>query len=240
MVAYYKKGILFLFALFISTFILAAKNTKLTVASSQSYEVAQRSFNKTALKEFKANDEFNYVTDNSVVVSLWDRFWRWVWHLIGDTMADKTTDRIINFLIIGVGIAAVVFAIMKFSGMDLMKILTGKSSNTEIPYTESLENIHDINFDKNIEEAISAKNYRLAVRLLYLKSLKKLSDSGFIDWQINKTNSVYIKEINHPEKRNEFMLLTQQFEFIWYGEFFLESARFRYVEGLFTDFMKKI
>ena len=102
------------------------------------------------------------------------------------------------------------------------------------------KNIHEIDFDQNIEDAVNGKNYRLAVRLLYLKSLKRLSDSGLIDWQINKTNSVYVNELNHPTKKTEFLKLTHQFEYIWYGEYFLERPGYQHIESSFKEFMKKI
>lgn len=237
----FRKVSSFFVGLFIFSLILGVQGSPLITTKNKNVSKIQlRSFDHGALQNLKANDDFKYATEVSGTESLWDRFWLWFWQLMGKTFVNEATGTAFIYLAIIIGIAVVVFVILKLCGMNLMQILTGKSAALEVPYSETLENIHEINFDENIQNAVNAKNYRLAVRLLYLKSLKKLSDSGFIDWQLNKTNSVYINEINHPEKREEFSALTQQFEFIWYGEFFLEGSKFQYVESSFKNFMNRM
>lgn len=215
-------------------------STLITTESKNVPKVQLRTFDANALERFKANDDFQYAREVSITESLWDRFWRWFWQLMEKTFANEATGTAFVYLAILVGIGVVVFVILKLSGMDLMRILTGKSASLDVPYSETMENIHEINFDQNIQNAVNNGNFRLAVRLLYLKSLKKLSDSGLIDWQLNKTNSVYVNEIKHPDKKEEFSALTEQFEFIWYGEFFLEGSKFQQVESLFKNFMSRI
>jgi hypothetical protein len=109
-----------------------------------------------------------------------------------------------------------------------------------LPYSESLENIHDINFDGEIEKAVTQHNYRLAVRLLYLRCLKQLSDAELIKWQIDKTNSAYINELSNQEQRKVFKTLTLQFEYVWYGEFAIDAPVFKNINTLFQDFNKDI
>ena len=215
-------------------------NTLIRLPDKNVSKVQVRSFDGEALQNLKADDDFQYASEIFLADSFWDRFWLWVWQLLGRTLENEGTSTALMYFAIAIGIAVVVFVILKLTGMDLMQILTGKSASVEVPYSESLENIHEINFDQSIQQAVSSGNFRLAVRLHYLKTLKKLSDSGFIDWQLNKTNSVYINEIKHPENRAEFFALTQQFEFIWYGEFFLEGSRFQQVENSFKNFMNRI
>jgi hypothetical protein len=118
--------------------------------------------------------------------------------------------------------------------------LLGKSRKTPLAYTESTENIHEINFDEEIEKAIASHNYRLAVRLLYLRSLKQLSDNGLIQWQPEKTNSVYVYELNNPSVRQSFVSLTRQFEYVWYGGFNIDGAAFGNINQLFQNFKKQL
>ncbi len=108
----------------------------------------------------------------------------------------------------------------------MLNIFRRKSLSANLPYSESLENIHEIDFDAEIEKAVSQHNYRLAVRMLYLKCLKQLSDATLIKWQPEKTNSAYINELNDVVKRTAFKLLTRQFEYVWYGEFAIDGSTF--------------
>jgi hypothetical protein len=53
-----------------------------------------------------------------------------------------------------------------------------------------------------------------------LQLLKQLSDSQLIDWQPDKTNQTYLRELatQRPNLRAPFAELTRQFEYVWYGE----------------------
>jgi len=93
-----------------------------------------------------------------------------------------------------------------------------------------------MNFDAEIEKAISRHDFRLAVRLLYLKCLKQLSDKELIRWQIDKTNAAYIYELTDPVQKQTFGLLTRQFEFIWYGDFPIDKDTFSKINALFQNF----
>jgi hypothetical protein len=136
--------------------------------------------------------------------------------------------------------AALVFLALKLAGIDLLHVFRRKSTGASFPYQESLENIHEINFDDELEKAIAQQNYRLGVRLLYLKCLKQLSDADLIKWQIDKTNNAYINELTNPNQRQVFKTLTLQFEYIWYGEFAIDAPVFKNINTLFMDFKKGI
>jgi hypothetical protein len=84
---------------------------------------------------------------------------------------------------------SVIVLILQFSNISMRQLLSpGKSSSSKKRVNELNENIHEIDYDQDIKEAIAAGNYSLAVRLLYLQTLKTLSDNALIKWNINKTN----------------------------------------------------
>ena len=56
------------------------------------------------------------------------------------------------------------------------------------------DNIYGVDFDAAITEALAHENYHEAVRLVYLRTLKTLSDTNQIDWQPFKTPSQYVRE----------------------------------------------
>ncbi|MBB2146584.1 hypothetical protein GM921_13865 [Pedobacter sp. LMG 31464] len=208
------------------------------ILKSDSSKVDLRKFDETAVKKYSVQKDFIYDDVAPQSLSLWDRFWRWIWRLINNIFSGGITGSIIKYVLIAVVIAIVVFAVIKLIGLDY-KFLTGKSKAVAIPFEESLENIHEIDFDEQIDFALQNGNYRLAVRLLYLKTLKHLSDKQLINWQPEKTNQAYVLELENENYKQEFNTLTNQFEYIWYGEFFIDKSSFEPINQSFLQFNQK-
>lgn len=205
---------------------------------SSSLEV--RSFSTKDINAYKTSRDFDYSNNDAPSLSLWSRFWRWFWSLFNDLSTKVIPAGFWKYFFLAVGLGGLIYIVLKLMGMDALQLLTGKPKTVEVPYEESLENIHEINFDEEIERAVTNKNYRLAVRLLYLNCLKKLNDRGFIHWQPDKTNAVYINEISHPDKQQQFKNLTLQFEYIWYGDFPVDKNGYQHISSSFHDFNHKI
>ncbi|RZL50936.1 MAG: hypothetical protein EOP00_01850 [Pedobacter sp.] len=209
-------------------------------------KVEVRKFDDQKIKEYSKEKDFIYDDVKTADTSWFNRFWRWIWWVLdkifgGDSSRKndgsfvKTILFILKWgLIIGVG-ALFIYLVIKISGLDL-RLLSGKSKSIDIPYEESLENIHEINFDEQLESALQHENYRLAVRLLYLKTLKKLSDHDLILWQPEKTNQAYVLEIKDENRQQQFTKLTNQFEYIWYGEFFIDLKSYESIQKSFHQF----
>ena len=115
-----------------------------------------------------------------------------------------------------------------------------RQPKTKLQHSEFSENIHELDFEKMIAEAVKKKMYRLAVRLHYLKTLKKLTDKELIHWQINKTNVDYMREMQTKPLHEDFRHLTYWFDHVWYGNFELTSAHFEDIEQHFLTFEKEI
>lgn len=198
-------------------------------------KVLPRSFDKQQLQKYSRDRDFIY-DDNAVVgKSLWDSFWEWFWSLLDDLFGKTATGSFVKYLVICLMIVFAVYAIVKFSGVNL-NILSGKSKGIDIPYTESMDNIHEIDFSEEIEAAVAAGNYRLGVRLHYLRTLKMLNDRNLINWQPEKTNSTYVNEISDSFTRQHFAQLTTSFEYVWYGNFAVNADNFKGLKERFDQF----
>lgn len=214
------------------------QKTLLIPIKNDSSAVALRNFDLQKIKDYSIQKDFQYDEQLSLNTSWWDRFWRWVWDLINGALENSYTGGFIKYLLITIVVALIIFVIIKLMGIDL-KIFAGKSKSIDVPYDESMENIHEINFNEEIDKAIANGNYRLGVRLLYLRSLKILSDGELISWQPEKTNQAYIDELADEERKSEFKVLTLQFEYIWYGDFSIEKESFKMLKGGFDRFNVK-
>ena len=94
--------------------------------------------------------------------------------------------------------------------------------------------------DRQLKEAIRKNNYRLAIRFLYLQTLSKLADKGWLHLSPDKTNYQYVRELSKPQYRNEFARITLHYEYAWYGDFVIEEDIFKPVKQEFEQFQLKL
>lgn len=211
------------------------------VLKTDTGQVQVHHFNANSINEYRNQADFQY-QETVPQESWWDRFWRWFWSLFKPVKTSKRGVSLfmtgLKYLFIISGIAAIAFIILRVMGVDMATLFRRKPKVAEMPYSEVFENIHEINFDTELENVLAQHNYRLAIRLLYLKSLKQLNDAGLINWQLNKTNSAYIAELQNAERRQEFSQLTRQFEYAWYGEFAIDAQVYQNINTLFVNFKK--
>lgn len=103
-----------------------------------------------------------------------------------------------------------------------------RSPKGKLPYSVEEDTIYGVDFEKGISVAVSREDYREAVRLLYLQTLKQLSDAGRIDWQLYKTPTQYIYEVRGAA----FRQLTNHFLRVRYGNFEADLPLFREMKDL--------
>lgn len=201
--------------------------------------VTIKQFDKAAMDILRSNPDFQY-EELLVDLSWWDRFKRWIIYKIAELMTREGSWSLLKNAMLALGIAALLYLIMKLLGMDIASIFSRKAKTTGLEHMEYTENIHTIDFDGELQKAIQTGNYRLAVRLLYLDCLKKLSDYQLIDWQPAKTNANYINELSNTPIKDEFRQLTKQFEYVWYGDFGISQRHFTHLHEAFQQFDKEL
>lgn len=90
------------------------------------------------------------------------------------------------------------------------------------------DTIYGVDFAERIADALARTDYREAVRLLYLQTLKQLSDGKRIDWQLYKTPTQYIYEVRLPA----FRQMTNHFLRVRYGNFEATETLFHAMRDL--------
>jgi hypothetical protein len=198
-----------------------------------------RNIPQDALQKLKQDEDFQYNRYTEEPKSLWNKFWLWFWSRIEQILATKQGRITVWTVLILLAVAVIAFFIMKVTGMNKSGLF-GRTSDSDLPYIISDDDIHNISFNDAIHEAIQKGNFRLALRLLYLQSLKKMSDRGYIDWQINKTNSDYLFEVVNRPWHSLFKTLTLKFEYTWYGEMNLGKDDFESLQLQFQQFNNQL
>ena len=115
---------------------------------------------------------------------------------------------------------------------------SGKNILEQVEF-ETEQDIRKLDLKEMLVQALSKKDYRLGVRLLYLSTLKSLSKGGLIDWQPNKTNQDYRRELAATSLARDFDLLTLQFDYIWYGNIPVGAQHYDRVSDMFEQFQRK-
>jgi|GEM_PF-5423536 len=211
-------------------------------AEPQLQHARQRRFDREKLNEYANNSDYQYdLNQPSDRLSWWQRFKMWLYDKLAQMFesvpgGQNTRNRIL-LIIAG---ALLVYAILKFIGADPRSLFSRKAKANQVSLEEAEADIHTISFDDMIADAISKQQYKRAVRLFYLKSLKLLSDREWIDWQPYKTNYEYVRELKQNELSADFRQATYVFEYIWYGDFQLDQAAFAEIEKRFRDFEQEL
>ena len=84
-----------------------------------------------------------------------------------------------------------------------------------LDYEVTEDTIYGVDFEKDIAKAEARSDWREAVRLSYLSTLRWLSDNGKINWRASKTPTQYTREV----ASGEFRTLTNHFMRVRYGNF---------------------
>lgn len=210
------------------------QDTASYAAANDKVPVQVRSANADLLDKLRSSRDYQYGDDVPPTASLWDQFWAWFWLKVGELLRTRAY-RSVGQYVLMLGIAGLVVWLL-YKAQVLNRLFPGQARNLGLDYTTLDEDIHAINFADRIDEAVAGRNYRLAVRLLYLQTLKRLTDTGLIRWQPNKTNRQYAYELTGNPARLGFEQLTTHFEYVWYGDFPVDETRFNSIRQAFTQF----
>ena len=117
---------------------------------------------------------------------------KWIWLLVA--------------IVIAVGIAYLII-------IRRPSVFGRRADTAPIDYQVIEDNIYGIDFDSMIARALSRTDYAGAVRLVYLQTLRRLSDEGRIKWRKSKAPMQYAREEGSSDMRQLVML----FVYVRYG-----------------------
>jgi hypothetical protein len=209
------------------------------IASPDSSVIEKRSFREADVGRLKADPEMDYKQPPTVAESLWDRFWAWVGQILESMFDAATTTNWGRLIVYAVGLALLVVLIMLILKVNAFKVLYSAAGGPQ-KYQLFDENIHQMDFDKLIREAIDQQDYRRGVRLLFLYALKLLSDKQLIHFESGKTNHDYVMELEQSELKTGLNELSFYFDYAWYGNFRINHETFNKAQQTFSAWKIKI
>jgi hypothetical protein len=233
------KSILFIFFICLFSYLPAQAGSVQAITTQPAQETVDfRIPDEAKIKEYRNDNRFRYKRVENTP-SWWDKVKYWFSSLFAYIFSAVARSGLPGVIVLIALIVIICLIVLKFAGVDLRTVFGKKKMDTpEIDiYTE---NVHNMDFDSLIANALKNKDYRLVIRFLYLKNLKLLTDKEFIEWKPNKTNYSYRYEIENQAVRSQFMETTFIFDYIWYGEFIPDEANFPVIYNRMESFSKTI
>ena len=209
-------------------------------APNDSANIEARNFNGTTLDKLKSDESLHYKEAPTIAESLWDRALLLIKQFFDSLFTGAVTTnwgRVFSYIL---GLVLIIVLIMMILRVNAFKVFYSGQGASTIPYHALHENIHEMDFDKLIQEAIAEGDYRKGIRLLFLHSLKMLADKNFIHWEQGKTNHDYLSELTVANLKDGFNELNYYFEYAWYGNFKVNHELFLKVQHAFTDWRQRI
>ncbi len=194
---------------------------------------------------YKGSD-FNYST-KSIEKNWWDKFKQKIADFfdrlfsVSTAKGTETTFSIILKILVGLGLLAIIYFLVRAMVNREGKWIFGRNSDRNIlRYEEVATDIQRADFEKLIGEALQSGDRRLAIRFYYLWLLKSLTQHDHIEWDIEKTNSDYLREIKDENLRERFSYLSYLYNNIWYGEFEVDDHIFDKTQNAFRFTIKSL
>ena len=219
-----------------SLMIKSSLKQKINNINYDSSEVLVRSVDSSKIKSYLRDKDFKYFEDPESTMTLWEKLMDWIKKQIAKLLSLESAGTVwdvFTYMLIAFAVIAIIFGIYK---SEIKGLFFSNKNVIGLKVSESIEDIHSINYESMIEKAIANRNYRFALRLNYLRSLKILSDKEIINWKIDKTNHEFISEIKHSNLKSTFSNITSEFESIWYGGFEINQSHFLDIQLQYKDF----
>jgi hypothetical protein len=214
---------------------MQSKPENITVTTTDSLGLQYDSESTLHLREFAeglgeryAGDEFQYAVDAPEntnflfriigwVLDMISSFLRWLFDGLGIELTPELMQlmEILVYLIFG---GVVLYFIIRFFSKESARSLFRKKSHVLPTVDLSQTHIETLDLNHLLDKALQAKNYRMAIRYHYLLVLQQLSQKQFIDWQFDKTNADYIRELAQTQFKAPFGEVSYLYNHIWYGE----------------------
>ncbi len=218
-----------------------AQQDSLTVAIDSS-QISVINFTDDLSKKY-VGDEFDYNTVEGEAENFLSRALNWIFNglqrLFGITINPqlaKVLENIIYIVLIAITIYVVTRVLV---GKDAVSFFR-KKNTLVAPMHISEEHIEKIDLDALITGAITEKNYRLAIRYMYLKALQDLSLKKIIDYHFEKTNADYYREIADITIKKRFNRVSYLYDYIWYGKFELDKNAYLHAKESFDKLNDKM
>jgi len=165
------------------------------------------------LHQYRVDEAYNYAKElQAPELDLWDWLVNKLMKWVSELFSPNGKGDVRFYIYIGLAIAVAAFiAFLMYRYRAKLFHRTGKVSIID----DEEDNIYGVDFDAVYAKAMAQKDYYKAVRIVYLRTLRWLSDGNKISWQLYKTPTQYTREYLSVE----FERMTTAFMRVRYGNY---------------------
>lgn len=192
------------------------------------------------IEKFKSDKNFVYEKDYTQKIGFWEVFWEWIArHILRPAFSPKSKPfwDVLQYVLAA---AAIIFLVFFITRGERVSLFSRGPKGLALDIEGADEDINQMDFEKLVNDAIAKGEYRVAVRYLYLRLLKDLSDNNLIQWKSDKTNRDYVNELRSSVYGTRFREVTLLFDYAWYGDVSINEGRFGQIRTSFYEFYKQL
>jgi len=170
-------------------------------------------YDSATYQQFKENKIYDYHQTKPKGASFWDIIRR----AINRFLNDRFTETQIKIALWALVVVVVVILLLILYYFKPSWFYINKKNKMDFDLEN--ENIHELDFDRLIDDALQSGQYAMAIRWNYLQTLKTLHSKELISWDAHKTVIEYVYEIKRSALKSSFKEASQQFLYYRYGNF---------------------
>ena len=231
-----KVYILLIFFSFLSATSFSQEVKDSIVPIDSISKLYERSINEDLTKKYNGED-FNYDIKTGESQNLLSRFFKWIGrglnNIFGINLSPEALKLLEYFIYFLMGGLVIYLLVRVFINEKFNSIFT-KKPKTIFNIDLAEQHIESLDLDTLLNAAIEDKNYRLAIRYHFLRTLKRLSQKDIIEWHFDKTNSDYQNEIQQQQLKLGFKEIAYLYDYIWYGEQPIDESKYDTAKARFT------
>lgn len=137
-------------------------------------------------------------------------------------------------------IVAFIVVLVVYLSNNNVKLFRSSKAIKEEEKPAEMDDIFTIPYQQEIDNATRSGNYRLAVRLLFLRLLRGLADKNRIDYSPDRTNFDYLLQTQQASWYPQFFRVTRNYEYVWYGRFEIGREQYDAIQLDFTHLEQQL
>ncbi|NNE33988.1 MAG: DUF4129 domain-containing protein [Rhodothermales bacterium] len=185
------------------------------------------------LRSFQNDERFDYTNGRVERPSPFAQLFRKRFGEFWDRLFESGLGRPLLWLIAA---AILFFAIYLITGSGPRGVFYRRARTVQSAVVQ--EDLEIDNFAERIQAAEQQSDFREAVRLRFVRSLKALADREWIQWTREKTNRAYVFELTRStsdtQLHDSFAQAAHWFDICWYGHRSPDASLYTDIDRTFT------
>jgi Domain of unknown function (DUF4129) len=209
-----------------------ADSSYLPIAASPIMTPDLRQVPDSILKTYRSDPDFAYANDPA--------FWKELppaERNLFERSIDLLSSPVVRTLIFIIFLLLIVYAIYRLARENSFTWFNRniKRNKGELN-TPEREGPDPIDLDDAIRRCREEGNFSLAVRYMYLKTIRMIFEKKDILVRTTSTNSEMAAAFQNPQQAKDFRFLATAYEYIFYGGFVPGAEQFSHLQEKFDDF----